>query len=182
MRDVPRANSTGKSSFYHDGRPIEAGQGGSLGECSRPRRILPPPRASCWRIACSPSARPIPAAHHGHAEKEEWGGPASAQMSGGSRAARGDLPLRQRPRAGSTSPAPTHMLRILSKATKLLILAHHHVTLLAWTSPSMRLIAGSIVKLMSPEGCSCHALRTVDRLEYRYLVIVESQVDTGTHS
>ena len=53
------------------------------------------------------------------------GGPASAQMSGGSRAARGDLPLRQRPRAGSTSPAPTHMLRILSKATKLLILAHH---------------------------------------------------------
>ena len=53
------------------------------------------------------------------------GGPASAQMSGGSRAARGDLPLRQRPRAGSTSPAPTHTLRIVGAHRKLLILAHH---------------------------------------------------------
>ena len=75
MRDVPRANSTDKSSFYHDGRPIEARQGGSLGACSRPRRIPRPPRASCPRIACSPTARPIPAAHHGRAEKEEWGDP-----------------------------------------------------------------------------------------------------------
>ena len=45
-------------------------------------------------------------------------------MSGGSRAARGDEVLRQLPRAGSTSPAPTHMLRMLSKATKFLIIAH----------------------------------------------------------
>ena len=52
------------------------------------------------------------------------GGPASAQMSGGSRAARGDLPLRQRPRAGNTSPAPTHTLRIVGAHTKFLILAH----------------------------------------------------------
>ena len=52
------------------------------------------------------------------------GGPASAQMSGGSRAARGDEPLRQRPRAGSTSPAPTHTLRIVGAHRKLLILVH----------------------------------------------------------
>ena len=45
-------------------------------------------------------------------------------MSGGSRAARGDEPPRQRPRAGSTSPAPTHTLRIVGAHRKLLILVH----------------------------------------------------------